>query len=98
MKICEVPDDVFVRVLKNLENEYKVLEDAVSKILRKDDELYKELETPEEEKRLFRLAKKRDKASKDLTQIKQMKDAQGEVLTEFWIRSRTDGKHTLKSC
>lgn len=29
--------------LKNLENEYKVLEDAVSEILKKDDELYKAL-------------------------------------------------------
>ena len=46
------------------------------------DELYRELETPEGEKKLFKLAKKRDKASKDLTQIKQMKNEQGEVLTE----------------
>lgn len=46
------------------------------------DELYSELETPEGEKKLFKLAKKRDKASKDLTQIKQMKNEQGEVLTE----------------
>ena len=46
------------------------------------NELFGEMETPEGEKKLFKLAKKRDKASKDLTQIKQMKDDQGVVLTE----------------
>ena len=45
-------------------------------------ELFGELETPEGEKKLFKLAKKRDKASKDLTQIKQIKDDHGVVLTE----------------
>ena len=47
------------------------------------DELYGELETPEGEKKLFKLAKKRDKAAKeDHTQIKQMKNGHGEVMTE----------------
>ena len=45
-------------------------------------ELFGELETPEGEKKLFKLAKKRDKASKDLTQIKQIKDDHGVVLKE----------------
>ena len=46
------------------------------------DELYSELETPEGENKLFKIAKSRGKASKNLTQIKQMKGGQGEVLTE----------------
>ena len=46
------------------------------------DELYTELETPEGEKKLFKIAKKRDKASKALTQIKQMKNSQGKMLIE----------------
>ena len=36
------------------------------------DESYSELEIPEEEKKLFKIAKKRDKAGKNLTQIKQI--------------------------
>jgi DNA-binding Xre family transcriptional regulator len=43
---------------------------------------YGELETSEGEKKLFKLAKKRKKTSKDLTQIKQMKNEQGQVLTD----------------
>jgi exonuclease III len=46
------------------------------------DDLYGELETSEGEKKLFKLGKKRNKASKDLTQIKQMKNEQGKVLTD----------------
>ena len=40
------------------------------------------METLEGEKKLLKLAKKRDKVAKDLTQIKQMKNEHGEVLTE----------------
>ena len=40
-------------------------------------ELYGELETPEGEKKLFKLAKKRYNASRDQTPIQQMKNEQG---------------------
>uniref|UniRef100_A0A8D8LWD9 Uncharacterized protein n=2 Tax=Cacopsylla melanoneura TaxID=428564 RepID=A0A8D8LWD9_9HEMI len=43
-------------------------------------EIYKEMETPEGEKNLYRLAKERDKASKDFTHIKQIKNKDGVVL------------------
>ena len=46
------------------------------------DEIYGELETLQGQKKLFQLAKQRNKASKDLTQIKQMKDEQGHVLVQ----------------
>lgn len=43
-------------------------------------ELYKEMETPIGERNLYRLAKERDKASKDFTHIKQIKTQEGVVL------------------
>ena len=46
------------------------------------DEVYKELETPEGERNIYRIAKARDKSAKDFTQIKQIKDEQGVVLCE----------------
>ena len=46
------------------------------------DEVYKELETPEGERKIYRIAKARDKSAKDFTQIRQIKDEQGVVLWE----------------
>ena len=46
------------------------------------DEVYKELETPEGERNIYRIAKARDKSAKDFTQIRQIKDEQGVVLWE----------------
>ena len=52
---------------------------AISKAHAKD-EVYKELETPEGEQKIYRIAKARDKSAKDFTQIRQIKDEQGVVL------------------
>ena len=46
------------------------------------DEVYKELETPEGERKIYRIAKARDKSAKDFTQIRQIEDEQGVVLWE----------------
>ena len=46
------------------------------------NEVYEELETPEGEKKILRIAKARDAASKDLSQIRQIKDNNGVVLAE----------------
>ena len=47
------------------------------------DEVYKELETPEGERKIYRIAKARDKSAKDFTHIYIMKrDEQGVVLWE----------------
>ena len=46
------------------------------------DEVYKEVETPEGERKLYRIAKARDKFAKDFTQIRQIKDEQGVVICE----------------
>ena len=46
------------------------------------DEVYKELETPEGERKIYRIAKALDKSAKDFTQIRQIKDEQGVVLWE----------------
>ena len=44
--------------------------------------IYEELETPSGEKKIYKLAKRRNKATKDLTQIKQIKDEEGRILSE----------------
>ena len=46
------------------------------------DEVYKELETPEEERNIYRIEMARDKSAKDFTQIRQIKDEQGVVILE----------------
>ena len=46
------------------------------------DEVYKELETREGERKIYIIAKARDKSAKDFTQIRQIKDEQGVVLWE----------------
>ena len=45
------------------------------------NEIYEELETPEGEKKIYRIAKARNKATKDFTHIKQIKDENGVVLS-----------------
>uniref|UniRef100_A0A8D8SH78 Craniofacial development protein 2 n=2 Tax=Cacopsylla melanoneura TaxID=428564 RepID=A0A8D8SH78_9HEMI len=46
------------------------------------DEVYKELETREGEKKLHKIAKTRDRATKDFTHIKNIKDKEGRVLRD----------------
>ena len=46
------------------------------------DEVYKELETPKGVRKIYIIAKARDKSAKDFTQIRQIKDGQGVVLWE----------------
>ena len=45
-------------------------------------EIYGELETRNGQKKIYRLAKRRNKATKDFTQIKQIKDGDGCVLSD----------------
>ena len=53
------------------------------------DELYEKLETPDGQKIIYKMAKSRNRATKDLTNIKQIKDRNGRVLSkEECIRSR----------
>ena len=47
------------------------------------DEVFKELETPEGERKIYRIAKARDKSAKDFTKIRQIKDEQGVVLWKY---------------
>ena len=44
--------------------------------------MYKELETPEGERKIYRIAKARDKSTKYVTQIRHIKDEQGVALWE----------------
>ena len=53
------------------------------------DEVYKELETPKGERKIYRIANARDKSAKDFTQIRQIKDGQGVVLWEHDQNHRT---------
>ena len=46
------------------------------------DEVYTELETPEGERKVYRIAKARHKSATNFTQIRQIKDEQGVVLWE----------------
>ncbi|KAI5106486.1 hypothetical protein C0J45_4183, partial [Silurus meridionalis] len=45
------------------------------------EELYKRLDTKEGEKELYRLARQRDRAGKDVLQVRAVKDGEGNVLT-----------------
>lgn len=45
-------------------------------------EMCEELETPAGERQIFTTAKARDKATKDYTQVKQIKDENGELLSD----------------
>ena len=47
-------------------------------------ELCKELETPDGERKIFRIAKARDKASNDFSHMKQIKKEHG-VILRTWI-------------
>ena len=44
------------------------------------DQLYEELNTKEGQGKIFRIAKQRNKSTKDITHIRQMKDKDGLVL------------------
>ena len=45
--------------------------------------LYEELETPEGERKIFRIAKARDKATKDFSHMKQINNEHGVVLRDL---------------
>ena len=45
------------------------------------EELYDKLETKEGERQLYRLAKQRDRAGRDVQQVRVIRDADGNVLT-----------------
>ena len=47
------------------------------------NELYEELETQVGERKMFRIAKARDKATKDFTHMKQIKNEHGVVLRDL---------------
>ena len=56
------------------------------------DDLYGKLETKEGEKELYRLARQRDRAGKDVQHVRVIKDADGNVLTnEECVRRRWKG-------
>ena len=52
------------------------------------DELYEKLDTKEREKDLYRLARQRDRAGKDVLQVRVIKDANGNVLTSESVLRR----------
>ena len=53
--------------------------------------MYTELETKEGQNKIFKLARSRNKSTKDITHVKQMKDRNGTVL-----RKEEDGENNLK--
>ena len=55
------------------------------------DEIYKGLETTEGEGKIYRIAKSRNKATKDFTQIRQIKDGHEIVIWEQKINDRWKG-------
>ncbi|KAK3543099.1 hypothetical protein QTP70_010645 [Hemibagrus guttatus] len=66
--------------------EYKELQHRVKRVVSKAkqkayDELYTRLDTREEEKDLYRLARQRDRDGKDVQQVRVIKDRDGRVLT-----------------
>ncbi|KAI5090194.1 hypothetical protein C0J45_20329, partial [Silurus meridionalis] len=66
--------------------EYKEMRQQVKRDVAKAkekayEELYKRLDTKEGEKELYRLARQRDRAGKDVLQVRAVKDGEGNVLT-----------------
>ncbi|KAI5618058.1 hypothetical protein C0J50_22647, partial [Silurus asotus] len=66
--------------------EYKEIRQQVKRDVAKAkektyEELYKRLDTKEGEKELYRLARQRDRAGKDVLQVRAIKDGEGNVLT-----------------
>ncbi|KAI5618310.1 hypothetical protein C0J50_22292 [Silurus asotus] len=66
--------------------EYKEMQQQVKRNVAKAkekayEELYKRLDTKEGEKELYRLARQRDRAGKDVLQVRAIKDREGNVLT-----------------
>ncbi|KAI5606596.1 hypothetical protein C0J50_2095 [Silurus asotus] len=66
--------------------EYKEMREQVKRDVAKAkekayEELYKRLDTKEGEKDLYRLARQRDRAGKDVLQVRAVKDGEGNVLT-----------------
>ena len=61
------------------------------------DELYEELETPEGEIKIFRIAKARDKATKDFSHMKQIKNEHYVVLRDLYMIIGR-GKDYFDSC
>ncbi|KAI5627956.1 hypothetical protein C0J50_3222 [Silurus asotus] len=66
--------------------EYKEMRQQVRRDVAKDkekayEELYERLDTKEGEKDMYRLARQRDRAGKDVLQVRAVKDGQGNVLT-----------------
>ncbi|KAI5100986.1 hypothetical protein C0J45_9972 [Silurus meridionalis] len=66
--------------------EYKEMRQQVKRDVAKAkekayEELYKRLDTKEGEKDLYRLARQRDRAGKDVLQVRAVKDGEGNVLT-----------------
>ncbi|KAI5104342.1 hypothetical protein C0J45_5968, partial [Silurus meridionalis] len=66
--------------------EYKEMQQQVKRGVAKAkekayEELYERLDTKEGEKDLYRLARQRDRAGKDVLQVRAVKDGEGNVLT-----------------
>ena len=59
------------------------------------NELYEELETPEGERKIFRIAKARDKATKDFSHMKQIKNEHGVVLRDLDRRRRRSRRRRM---
>ena len=74
-------------IKKNRRSEYKEMRREAKKEVAKAkskayDELYEGLDTKEGEKTLYRLARQRHQAGKDVQQVRMMKDKDGNVMTD----------------
>ena len=81
-------DDIKVQFRQEDKDRYRQANKAAKKALATTkalamNELYEELETPEGERKIFRIAKARDKATKDLSHMKQIKNEHGVVLRDL---------------
>ena len=60
------------------------------------DDLYARLKTKEDEKKLYRLARQRDRAGKDVQYMRVIKDENGNVMVKSKAVIR-DGRNTLRN-
>ena len=64
--------------------------------IRAYDNLYARLETKEGEKELYRLARQRDRAGKDVQHVRVIKDENGNVMVNSEVVLK-DGRSTLRN-
>ena len=80
-----------MKILKRSTKKSKAKKAVVMAKGRAYDDLYARLETKEDEKELYRLARRRDRAGKDVQHVKVIKDENGNVMVNSEVVLEMEG-------